>query len=163
MSNQIKNSVPLTRTTINSEAEAEELCKLVEERLDAVETLIREETDRLAEARLRDAFTFYEKKSQLTDSYHRDVLKLKNNAVALVRFKPVGLDRLKARQARFEAALDANLKVLQTLSKASEHLIRGLADDVEAPQKLDVYSQNGKRHTMTRRPHAQPIMISRKS
>lgn len=56
------NAVPLTRTTINSESEAEALCKLVEERLDAVETLIREEADRLAEARLRDAFTLYEKK-----------------------------------------------------------------------------------------------------
>ena len=63
MSNQNKNSVPLTRTTIHSETEAEALCKLVEERLDAVETLIREETDRLAEARLRDAFTLYEKKA----------------------------------------------------------------------------------------------------
>jgi hypothetical protein len=163
MSNQNKNSVPLTRTTIHSETEAEALCKLVEERLDAVETLIREETDRLAEARLRDAFTLYEKKSQLTDSYHRDVLKLKNNAVALARFKPEGLDRLKARQARFEAALDANLKVLQTLSKASENLIRGLADDVEAPQKLDVYSRSGIKQKPTLRPHAQPIMISRKS
>jgi len=63
MTTQNKNSVPLTRTTINSETEAEALCKLVEERLDAVETLIREETDRLAEARLRDAFTFFEKKA----------------------------------------------------------------------------------------------------
>ena len=163
MTTQNKNSVPLTRTTINSETEAEALCKLVEERLDAVETLIREETDRLAEARLRDAFTFFEKKSQLTDSYHRDVLKLKNNAVALARFKPEGLHRLKARQARFEAALDANLKVLQTLSKASEHLIRGLADDVEASQKLDVYSTAGIKQKSTMRPHAHPIMISRKS
>ena len=159
MTTQNKNSVPLTRTTINSETEAEALCKLVEERLDAVETLIREETDRLAEARLRDAFTFFEKKSQLTDFYHRDVLKLKNNAVAIARFKPAGLDRLKARQARFEAALDANLKVLQTLSKASEHLIRGLADDVAAPSKLDVYSRHGAKSQPTTRPHAQPIMI----
>lgn len=163
MSHQTKNSVPLTRTTISSETDAEALCKLVEERLDAVEAVIREETDRLAEARLRDAFTLYEKKSQLTDSYHREIFKLKNNAVALARFNPEGVERLKARQARFEAALDANLKVLQTLSKASENLIRGLADDVVAPQKLDVYSQNGTRHTTTKRPHAQPIMISRKS
>jgi 5-methylcytosine-specific restriction endonuclease McrBC GTP-binding regulatory subunit McrB len=163
MNNHNKNSVPLTHTAISSETEAEELCKLVEERLDAVETLIREETDRLAEARLRDAFTLYEKKNHLTESYHRDVLKLKNNAVALARFKPEGLDRLKAKQARFEAALDANLKVLQTLSKASEHLIRGLAHDVEAPQKLDTYSRNGTKQNAIQRPHAQPIMISRKS
>lgn len=103
------------------------------------------------------------KKSQLTGSYHRDVLKLKNNTMALARFNPSGLDRLKARQARFEAALDASLKVLQTLSKASENLIRGLADDVEAPKKLDVYLGAGNRQTTTMRPHAQPIMISRKS
>ena len=120
-------------------------------------------TDRLAEARLRDAFTLYEKKSQLTDSYHRDVLKLKNNAVALARFKPEGLDRLKVRQARFEAALNANLKVLQTLSKASENLIRGLAEDVEAPQKLHVYSPEGMKKNASPRAHAQPIMISKKS
>jgi len=63
MTQPTKYSVPLTRPTINSESEAEALCKLVEERLDAVETLIREETDRLAEARLRDAFSLYEKKA----------------------------------------------------------------------------------------------------
>ncbi|MFM8606517.1 MAG: hypothetical protein ACKOBC_00970, partial [Hyphomicrobiales bacterium] len=122
-----------------------------------------EETDRLAEARLRDAFTLYEKKSQLTDSYHRDVLKLKNNAVALARFKPEGLDRLKVRQARFEAALNANLKVLQTLSKASENLMRSLVDDVEAPRKLDVYNQSGKKTGYATRPQAMPILVSKKS
>ena len=163
MNQHNKNSVPLTRTTINSEIEAEALCKMVEERLDAVETLIREETDRLAEARLRDAFTLFENKNHLTESYHRDVLKLKNNAVALARFKPEGLDRLKLRQARFEAALDANLKVLQTLSKASEHLMRGLVNDVEAPRKLDVYNQSGKKPGYGSRPHAAPLLISKKS
>ncbi len=163
MTQPTKNSVPLTRPAINSESEAEALCKLVEERLDAVETLIREETDRLAEARLRDAFSLYEKKSQLTETYHRDVLNLKNNAVALKRFKPEGLDRLKAKQARFEAALDANLKVLQTLSKASEHLIRGLADDVEAPRTLDVYNSSGKKPGLGMRSRVEPLIISRKS
>lgn len=163
MTQPIKYSVPLTRTTINSETDAEALCKLVEERLDAVETLIREETDRLAEARLRDAFALYEKKSQLTETYHRDVMNFKNNAVALARFKPEGLDRLKARQARFEAALDANLKVLQTLSKASEYLIRGLADDIEAPRSLDVYNSAGKKPGSGQRPRVEPLVISRKS
>ena len=163
MTQPTKYSVPLTRPTINSESEAEALCKIVEERLDAVETLIREETDRLAEARLRDAFSLYEKKSQLTETYHRDVIKLKDNAVALARFKPEGLGRLKARQSRFEAALDANIKVLQTLSKASEHLIRGLADDVETPRTLDVYNRSGKKSGSGTRPRVEPLMISRKS
>jgi len=163
MTHPTKNSVPLTRPVINSESDAEALCKLVEERLDAVETLIREETDRLAEARLRDAFALFEKKSQLTETYHRDVLKLKDNAVALARFKPQGLDRLKARQSRFEAALDANIKVLQTLNKASEHLIRGLAHDVEAPRTLDVYNRNGKMPGQNALTRVQPLIISRKS
>lgn len=102
------------------------------------------------------------KKSQLTDSYHRDVLKFKNNAVALSRFKPEGLDRLKARQARFEAALSANLKVLQTLTTASEHLMRGLVDDIEAPRKLDVYDQSGKKPVLDARAPSTPILISKK-
>lgn len=148
---------------INSLADAEAFCAMVEQRLDAVEAVIREETDRLAEARLRDAFALRTRKMEATESYHRDLLTFKRNAVALKRFHPPTLDRLKARQGQFETVVDANLKVLQLLSRASEDLIRSLADDVEAPRRLDVYNQSGTRYADRGRAKPGPIAISKKS
>lgn len=135
----------------------------MEERLDAVEAVIREETDSLATARLEDAFALHARKTSNTNAYFSGLAALKQNAVALARFQPSALDRLKARQGALQATLEANLKMLQTLSKASEHLIRTLAHEVEAPRQLTVYDKTGVSGYGGAKPATAPIIISRKS
>lgn len=136
---------------------------MVEERLDAVEAVIREETDSLATARLQDAFELHARKTAETNAYFSGLAALKHNAVALARFQPTSLERLKARQGAFQATLEANLKMLQTLSKASEHLIRSLAQEVDAPRQLTVYDKTGIQRQRNAKRSAGPIMILRKS
>ena len=136
---------------------------MVEERLDAVEAVIREETDSLATARLQDAFALHARKTAETNAYFTGLAALKQNAVALARFQPSALDRLKSRQGAFQSTIEANLKMLQTLSKASEHLIRSLAQEVEAPRQLAVYDKTGMPGYRSAKKTTAPIVISRKS
>ena len=149
--------------TIRSEAEAEALCAQIEARLDAVEAVIREETDLLAKSSLEEAFALQERKATAGQVYLHGLEGLKRNSVALARFRPSGLERIRMRQGRFLTELEANLRVLQTLRSVSENLLRGVAKEVMAPKMLSTYSGSG---TMTRQkqPAVTPsLLISKRS
>ena len=130
--------------TVRSLDDAETLCALLEARLDTVETIIREETDYLATARLADAFALYERKSIEVQTYERSLSIFRANSIALARFKPSGLERIKMRQRALQATLEANLKTLQTLRTVSENLLRGVASEVAMTRSLATYGQGGK-------------------
>ena len=56
---------------ITSTEQAEALCTMLEQRLDALESVIRQETDYLATAKLSEAFALHERKTMEATSYER--------------------------------------------------------------------------------------------
>jgi hypothetical protein len=149
--------------TIRSEADAEALCAQIEERLNVVEAVIREETDLLARSSLEEAFALQERKAHAGQAYMHGLEGLKHNSVALARFRPSGLERIRMRQGRFLSELEANLRILQTLRSVSENLLRGVAHEVMAPKTLSTYGGTG---TMTRQKQTAvtpSLLISKRS
>jgi SpoVK/Ycf46/Vps4 family AAA+-type ATPase len=144
---------------VQSGEDAEALCEAFEARLDALEIIIRSETDHLAAARLADAFALHERKALEAQTYERSLDEFRRNSVALARFKPSGLDRVKMRQGALQASLEANLKTLQTLKTVSESLLRGVAKDVAAARSPGLYGRGGKVDTATAG-KAAPLLVS---
>ncbi len=150
------------QSTIRSSEEAEALCALLEERLDTIEAVICEESDHLAKARLADAFALHERKSLEAKSYERGLNIFLENSVALARFQPSGLERIKMRHGALQSTLEANLKTLQTLKTVSESLLRGVATDVAASRSLSTYGKGGTILARQKPSHASALLTSGK-
>jgi hypothetical protein len=148
--------------TVRSLEEAEALCALLEAKLDDLESVIREETDHLATARLADAFALHERKVMEVNSYERGLKIFRDNSIALARFKPTQLERIKMRQGSLQSTLEANLKTLQTLRTVSETILRGVASEVSASRHLSTYGKNGTLSANKRPTHASPLLVSGK-
>ncbi len=147
---------------VRTRDEAEALIDLLEARLNSVEAVIREETDHLATARLADAFALHERKALEVRSYERGLSAFRDNSIALARFKPSGLDRIKMRQGALQASLEANLRTLQTLRTVSENLLRGVASEVAATRSLSTYGQSGTMSAQHRPSRSTALMVSGK-
>ena len=148
--------------TVRSLEEAETLCALLESKLDDLEAVIREETDHLATARRADAFALHERKVLEVNSYERGLKIFRDNSVALARFKPTQLERIKMRQGSLQSTLEANLKTLQTLRTVSETILRGVASEVTANRTLSTYGKSGTFAADQRPAHAAALLVSGK-
>jgi len=146
--------------TIKSVEDAEALCAMMESRLDTLEAVIREETDYLVTAKLADAFALHERKGMEARSYERSFLAFRHNAVALARYKPSGLERIKMRHGALQSTLEANLKTLQTLSSVSEGILRGVAKEVSAARSPSTYGKSGRINGYKGGSAATPLMVS---
>ena len=146
--------------TIKSSEDAQALCAMLESRLDTLESVIREETDHLATSRLADAFALHERKAMEARSYERSFIAFRHNAVALARYKPTALERIKMRHGSLQSSLEANLKTLQTLTSVSEGILRGVAREVSSARSLSTYGQSGRVDGLKGGAATTPLMVS---
>jgi hypothetical protein len=145
---------------VSGPADAESLVAAIVEQITTLERIIQEETGLLKASRLRDAAALSGTKSDAARHYVHALESLKANAIALARWSPQGVARLKAAQARLADALSVNMAVLATARSVSEGIVRSLASEVAAPKTLNTYGAGGKSATGTRQT-ATPLMVSR--
>lgn len=153
-------ALPCPRVT--GRAEAEGLVTNLLGRMSALERLLESETAQIRVGRLREGLADEARKGALTASYLAGLESVKANAVALARFAPDALERLRREHARFGRAVEANQRVLATARAVTESLIRGIADDLGRAARPQVY---GARGTMTGTPRGvrgEPLVVSRR-
>lgn len=119
---------PLPRVADRVGAEA--LVASVSEAMRALEALLSDESGAVGAGRLRQGLADPARKSALAAAYVLRLEAVKANAVALARFAPEGLERLRAEHRGFTAAVERNQTVLGTARSVSETLIKSLADDL---------------------------------
>ncbi len=146
--------------SIRSNEQAEALCAMLEQRLDALEAVIRQETDYLATAKLAEAFALHERKAMEASSYERCYLAFRHNFISLARYKPSGVERIKMRQGALQSSLEANLKALQTLTSVSESILRGVAKEVASTRSLSTYGKGGRVNALKGASATPPLMVS---
>ena len=100
----------------------------------ALEAVLAEEAGHVRAGRLRDGLAAAEPKAALAAAYMQGLEAAKANAVALARFHPDGVERLRSAHRRFTAALEANQTVLASAKTVSEGLIKSLADEIGRAQ-----------------------------
>ncbi|GEP03434.1 hypothetical protein [Methylobacterium oxalidis] len=124
---------------IADRAGAEALVAEVMGLMQALETVLGEESAHVREGRLRQGLDLTQRKTALAASYFQGLETAKLNAVALARFAPQGVETLKAGHRRFAQAVEANQTVLATAKTVSEGLIKSLADEIGRSRAPSVY------------------------
>jgi hypothetical protein len=125
-----------------------------------LERVIEDETTLLKQSRLREAGGLAQAKTDASRNYVLGLEALRNNAVALARWTPAGVARLKAGQASLSDALAVNMAVLATARSVSESIVRSLAHEVAAPHTLTTYGAGG-RASGAGRQTAMPLVLSK--
>lgn len=151
------------RPRIATAPEARALVEDVLGSLSALSHLVGEETELVRAGRLPEALTRESRKTELAGLYMRGVEQVKLNAVALARFVPDQVQRLKSAHQAFQSLIETNQIVLATARAVSESIIRDLATDANRPSKAAGY---GPAATVGAgaftRPNAGPLMVSRR-
>ena len=102
------------RPRIAGPLEARALIEAVLETLAALSHLVGEETELVRAGRLPEAMAREPRKAELAGIYMRGVEQVKLNAVALARFAPEEVKRLKAAHIAFQTLIETNQIVLAT-------------------------------------------------
>jgi hypothetical protein len=145
---------------VSGPADAEAFAGSVIATVAVLERVLGEETALLKASRIGDASVLAQAKTDAARNYVHALEAVKANGVALARWAPAAVAKLKLAQARLTAAVELNLMVLATARSVSEGIIRSLAREVEAPRTLTTYGAGG-RGTAPARATAQPLIVSR--
>jgi hypothetical protein len=149
------------RPRIAGPLEARALIEAVLETLAALSHLVGEETELVRAGRLPEAMAREPRKAELAGIYMRGVEQVKLNAVALARFAPEEVKRLKSAHIGFQSLIEINQLVLATARAVSESIVRDLAADANTPKRAAGY---GPASTVGAgafsRPNSGPLVIS---
>ena len=127
------------RPRIAAVPEANALLEAVLETLTSLSHIVGEETELLRAGRLPEAMAREPRKAELAGVYMRGVEQVKLNAVALARFAPAQVQRLKSAHADFQALLATNQIVIATARAVSETIVRDLAAEAHRPVRAPGY------------------------
>jgi hypothetical protein len=124
---------------VTSRPDAERLVAAVLATLGALESTLAEETALVRVGKIRDGLAQEERKSELAARYLRELEGVKANAVALARFAPDAVERLKAAHAGFNRTVETNRTVLATARAVSEGLVKTVSDELARASRPAAY------------------------
>jgi hypothetical protein len=136
-------AVPAHRPRVVTAEEARALVEGVVETLSALSQVIGEETQLMRDGAIADALACEPRKTALAGAYMRGLEVVKANAVALARFTPEGVQRLKGAHAAFGELIETNQTVLATARAVSETIIRDLAKETGKLGQPQGYARTG--------------------
>ena len=151
------------RPRIADALSARALVEAVLEALGALSHLVGEETELVRAGRLPEAMTREPRKTELAGIYMRGVEQVKLNAVALARFVPDQVKRLKEAHLAFQGLIETNQIVLATARAVSESIVRDLAADANRPMRANGYGPAATVGAgVFARPNSGPLVVSRR-
>ena len=151
---------PQPAPRVTNREEAERLVGSVLDGLAGLEKLLEIETAHLRAGRINDALAHGERKGELTGAYLRGLEAVKANAVALARFAPQSLERLKAAHTGFGRVVEVNQVVLATARAVSESIVKGISDEMNRSSAPQGYGPAGAYGAGRPKPGA-PLVLSR--
>ena len=139
--------------------DAERLVASVLATMGDLEKVLANETAHVRVGRIRDGLAEEEKKSELASAYMRGLETVKANAIALARFAPEALDKLKAAHAGFGRAVETNQTVLATARAVSESLLKSAAEEMSRFSRPQGYGPAGPQ--AARPAKSEPLVLSK--
>lgn len=150
------------RPRVSNAIEADALVEAVLEALGSLSHVVGEETGLVKAGRLKEAMAREPRKSELAGVYMKGVEQIKLNAVALARFAPDKVKRLKSAHQAFQDLIETNQTVLATARAISESIVRDLAADANRPTKAAGYGPTATVGAgVFARPNSGPMVISK--
>ena len=148
-----------TATRVLGRDDAERLVASVLATMGELEKVLANETAHIRVGRIRDGLAEEARKSELASAYMRGLETVKANAIALARFAPEALDKLKAAHAAFGRAVETNQTVLATARAVSESLMKGVAEEMNRLSRPQGYGPAGPQ--AARPAKSEPLVISK--
>jgi hypothetical protein len=152
------------RIRITTAPEAQDLVDGVMSTLGTLAHVIGEETQLMREGQINAALSLEPRKTDLAGQYMRGLEIVKANAVALARFAPQDVQRLKGAHTEFTDILETNQAVLATARAVSETIVRDLAKESGRTAQPQGYGRTGYGSVSApqQRQSAGPIVVSKK-
>jgi hypothetical protein len=144
---------------IAGRADAEQLVAGVLATMTELEQLLAAETAHVRVGRLREGLSQETRKGELAASYMQGLEAIKANAIALARFAPDALERLKAAHAAFGETVSTNQVVLATARAVSESLVKGIAEEMNRHARPQGYAPAG--YGARRPASSEPLVVSK--
>jgi hypothetical protein len=126
-----------------------------------LEKVLANETAHVRVGRIREGLAEEARKSELAGAYMRGLEVVKANAIALARFAPDALERLKTAHAAFSEVIETNQTVLATARAVSENLLKSVADEVSRQATPQGYGPAGP-HAARPPANSAPLLISKR-
>ena len=139
---------------------AQELCNQAESALQALVTIMNEETTLLRAGRFRDAASLTAQKTQLAQDYVVFARAVQRQTDRLLLEAPESLDRLHQNHDRLATQMAENLRVIATAKTLAEDILVDVADTVGAKDRTRTYDQSGE-VKMPRSASARGIAVNR--
>ncbi|KKB79902.1 hypothetical protein VW35_05345 [Devosia soli] len=139
---------------------AEELCTQAEVALQALVTIMNEETTLLRAGRFRDAGGLTAQKTQLAQDYVVFARSVQRQTERLSTEAPASLDRLHRNHDSLATQMAENLRVIATAKTLAEDILVDVADTVGAKDRTRTYDRSGE-VKMPRAVSARGIAINR--
>jgi len=139
---------------------AEELCNQAEAALQALVTIMNEETTLLRAGRFRDAAGLTAQKTQLAQDYVVFARSVQRQTERLSAEAPVSLDRLHRNHDSLATQMAENLRVIATAKTLAEDILVDVADTVGAKDRTRTYDRSGE-VKMPRAVSARGIAVNR--
>jgi len=146
-----------------SAATATDARKLAEGLMDvmnALLSLIEQETELVRAGKLREAMTLGAKKTELSNRYVAALGQLKASHKFLLQTAPELLKTLHRHHDVFRSMLQVNLTVLATAHAVSESIVRGVNAEVQRRNIPSTYTAAGRQAVPGPR-HIRPLSVSR--
>ena len=124
-----------------------------------LERVLEHETGHLRGGRIREGLSQEVRKTELASAYLRGLESVKSNAVALARFAPEALERLKGAHGRFSRVVELNQTVLATARAVSENLVKSVAEEMSRTAKPQGYAPG--RLPAPQAGRAEPLVVSK--
>lgn len=159
MQSAMQRTQPSPAARVATRDEAERLVGRVLATMGDLEAVLERETAHLRAGRIRDGLAEEVQKTELAAAYMQGLEAVKANAIALARFTPASLDRLKGAHARFGQVIQANQMVLATARAVSESLVKGISDEMSRGARPQGYAPAGLRPPPPR--PSEPLVLSR--
>jgi hypothetical protein len=120
-----------------------ELCSLAGETLDALVSVMNEETTLLRAGRYRDAGKLGAEKTRLAQDYVGFARSVQRQADRLKREAPGAVERLRNGHERLATQMAENLRVIATARSVTEDLLTDVANIVGAKARARTYGATG--------------------
>ena len=147
-----------------SRDDAERLVASVLATMADLEKVLAHETAHVRVGRVRDGLAEEAKKSELASAYLRGLEAVKANAVALARFAPEAIERLKTAHAAFGRIVETNQTVLATARAVSESLVKSVAEEMNRLSRPQGYAPAGfgAAGSGAPPPRSEPLVLSKR-
>jgi hypothetical protein len=145
---------------LETHADAARLVNDLAEVMEALLTIVEEETELVRAGRIDQAAKLEPRKAQLASRYLGAAERFKQNAKSLSASLPGEIDELRRRHDMFRSLLQINLTVLATAHAVSEGIIRGVAGELTRKAAPQTYGLSG-RPTAAAPNSVKPVTLSR--